>query len=500
VAYTNNYNNAGGKIESHVESDFAHPYNPGNPLGYNTTTTMFDLYDHHDPLRKILLNADGTLSKTGSGGNWILNFDQTEGLPDKYWIQGTTYKGVKSDGDDHIFGDLGNDWLVGGTGRDTMYAGWGDDMLNLDDNLNTNGGLNNATKKPKNTGTDTNPSYEDLAFGGAGIDVFLINTNGDRAMDWSGEFNSFFTPFAQYGSMSVSRFLQPAMPDYLYAMSKSDGADQTLAVQYVSDPARNGEPFGELGLLTSRDDAWQAQKGQSRDPQPGNTGGGAVDLNNGHATAGMEPIYMTAEGSAPAATGTVPVLTDAQLALITSEAKDLWEQVLGAGDSRLATLDIAQIIVGNLPQDKLGATIGTTVLIDLDAAGYGWFIDPTPADDSEFASGAAPAGMDLLTVVMHELGHVLGFEDLAPDAQSLMSSTLEVGTRVLPGGGSEGSEEAPLVGMESQPAGWSGRLSATMTKDKGFSSLLDFLGEAVKRDSSPFDFGYRIWIGMSDDD
>jgi len=54
---------------------------------------------------------------------------------DTHWIAGqTTYAGVPTDGDDRIFGDLGNDWLVGGTGRDQVYGGWGDDLINLDDN------------------------------------------------------------------------------------------------------------------------------------------------------------------------------------------------------------------------------------------------------------------------------------------------------------------------------------------------------------------------------
>src|SRR5207237_9510176 len=102
---------------------------PGDVLGYSPTTTKFDLYDANDPLRKILLTATGTLSKTGSGDNWILNFDQTEGPIDTYWVQNQTttppYPGVATDGNDHIFGDLGNDWGVGGTGRDVLWGGWG---------------------------------------------------------------------------------------------------------------------------------------------------------------------------------------------------------------------------------------------------------------------------------------------------------------------------------------------------------------------------------------
>ena len=157
-----------------------------------------------------------------------------------------------------------------------MYSGWGDDLINLDDNLDTTG--TTGKKAAFTPNCDTNPSYEDMAYGGAGRDVFIINTNGDRAIDWAGEFNSYFTPFSQFGSVSVSRTQKASIENYLYAMSKSDGADQTLAGHYGSDTARNGEPFGELGLVTSGDAASGDQKGSSRDPQPGNTGGSKVDL------------------------------------------------------------------------------------------------------------------------------------------------------------------------------------------------------------------------------
>jgi hypothetical protein len=50
-----------------------------------------------------------------------------------------------------------------------------------------------------------------------------------------------------------------------------------------------------------------------------------------------------------------------------------------------------------------------------------------------FADSASEAygDMDLLTVVMHELGHVLGLEDLDPDTHDLMSETLDAGVRQL---------------------------------------------------------------------
>ncbi len=121
--------------------------------------------------------------------------------------------------------------------------------------------------------------------------------------------------------------------------------------------------------------------------------------------------------------------------------------------------------IADLEGLTLGWTGGDTVLIDVDAAGHGWFVDPTAYDDTEFrgqnAEGELVAGsgspaygdMDLLTVVMHELGHVLGFEDLDPEAHDLMSATLDPGVRRLPEDGAIASvslDSAASSQIESQ--------------------------------------------------
>jgi hypothetical protein len=79
------------------------------------------------------------------------------------------------------------------------------------------------------------------------------------------------------------------------------------------------------------------------------------------------------------------------------------------------------------------------IQIDSTATGYGWFVDETPADDLEFTIVAGPnqfgapsdtaahGRVDLLTAVMHELGHVLGWGHAEED--ELMGETLSPGVR-----------------------------------------------------------------------
>jgi len=121
---------------------------------------------------------------------------------------------------------------------------------------------------------DTHPSYEDVAYGGAGRDVLIANTGGDRLIDWAGEFNSYIVPFAPFGMATVSRTLQPQLQEFLYDLSEGDGADPTRN----GDPARNGEPYGELGLVKQQDFDWKDQTGAPDDPQPGNIPGGKRDV------------------------------------------------------------------------------------------------------------------------------------------------------------------------------------------------------------------------------
>jgi Ca2+-binding RTX toxin-like protein len=240
----------------------------------------FALYDEYNPLRQIRVSTtdgwSGDLVASG-GSDFILNFNENEGVLRASETVPTNGNNVIvtgpvfDDGDDRIFGDTGNDWIVGGTGRDDVYGGWGNDLLNVDDDQTTNGGLLNDTP-------DTHSTYEDRAYGGAGRDVLIANTGGDRLIDWVGEWNSYLVPFAPFGMATVSRTLQPQLPEFLYALSRADGADPTIVADGNGTALRNGEPYGELGLVLQKDAAWQDQTGAPADPQAGNIPGGKRDV------------------------------------------------------------------------------------------------------------------------------------------------------------------------------------------------------------------------------
>ncbi|MEO6494544.1 MAG: hypothetical protein ABIP99_17070 [Ilumatobacteraceae bacterium] len=297
VGYAQHFDSAGNPVGLEF-IDFAHPWNPGDVLHFGADTNAwhsnnhnalrlgeFLLYDEYDPRRVILFNGDGTVWKAGAAPwnrSFFLNNDATSGnwvtacvAVDNRGACTATITNQPSDGNDVIFGDLGNDWSVGGTGEDTIWAGWGNDLSNADDVLTTNGGLNDAPD-------GVNSSYQDRVFGGAGLDILIGNTGGDRLIDWVGEFNSYLVPFAPFGIATVSRQVNPQLPEFLYALSRSQGADPTRATDTGEDPARNGEPFGELGLITQRDHGqWQTQTGGPTDPQAGNIPGGRRDTLRG---------------------------------------------------------------------------------------------------------------------------------------------------------------------------------------------------------------------------
>jgi hypothetical protein len=147
-------------------------------------------------------------------------------------------------------------------------------------------------------------------------------------------------------------------------------------------------------------------------------------------------------------------LTASQAMPLVREAELRW----AAAGANVSGLTNVQVIVGNLPGTVLGESAAgvDTIFLDKNAKGWGWFIDPTPRQDTEFpvqvagteeraTSGPAAGQMDLLTVIMHEMGHFLGYSDLSPQAfpYDLMSADLAAGIRRLPAAAAAQGTSAP---------------------------------------------------------
>jgi archaellum component FlaG (FlaF/FlaG flagellin family) len=91
-----------------------------------------------------------------------------------------------------------------------------------------------------------------------------------------------------------------------------------------------------------------------------------------------------------------------------TQAIDIWSGV-GLPSGLLAILSSVEIRYANLGSGLLGLVTNNSILIDDDAAGLGW-----DYQSEESSDGA----MDIVSVLLHEMGHILGLDDHSDESNS----------------------------------------------------------------------------------
>ena len=128
---------------------------------------------------------------------------------------------------------------------------------------------------------------------------------------------------------------------------------------------------------------------------------------------------LTLNGN-PVVGGHAPVLREAVLEYVADKAIAYWSEH-GASSDDLAALQETNLNISNLGNQDDGRTLaewnGSSITIDDDAAGYGWSIGSNHVN---------PHMIDLYSAVVHEYGHVLGYD------HDVLGSDLSVGERSLP--------------------------------------------------------------------
>jgi hypothetical protein len=205
--------------------------------------------------------------------------------------------------------------------------------------------------------------------------------------------------------------------------------DQTTAPDDLTAWGANWESLGEYGV-----------DGNALVVEVSNAANGVVIAD----AIRIEKVTPLLAAEPPLSPADTAPLAAADLLTVASAAIGHW-QAAGLTSGQLAVLESAEYRIADLSGIRLGQAGSNSITIDADAAGYGWFIDVTPAMAEEFDAiecgvlvarreGAADGRMDLLTAVLHEMGHLLGrthATDTDRDGE-LMAAHLSAGQRYLP--------------------------------------------------------------------
>jgi hypothetical protein len=319
----------------------------------------------------------------------------------------------------------------------------------------------------------------DIYLGGGGLIPVLIDPPGNGTLTLNPDGTFIYVPYAGFSGTDSFTY-RPVSGDY-------EGDETTVTITVVHDPCQppvamddgfNGNidtPLSEPapGVLWNDSGVGTFWVELAADVSSGtlslssdgsflytpNPGWWGIDyftyvVTDGVCTSNVATVeldiipYPPLALDQPAAPGPADALSMQALLVMSDAAIARW-RAAGVDDEALADqLAGLRYEIRDLPGSLLGGALPDgTVLIDIDAAGYGWYVDATPRTDREFdrivsssqreaTSGEAATRADLLTVVMHEIGHFLGLDHAyfqrTGDATNLMNDSIGLGVRRTP--------------------------------------------------------------------
>ncbi len=156
-----------------------------------------------------------------------------------------------------------------------------------------------------------------------------------------------------------------------------------------------------------------------------------------------------------------PQITQQVVEQLAVSAAERWQST-GLTEEQTQALAGVQYQLADLAGNHVGAAEGNVIRIDIDAAGRNWFVDDTPMEDEEFIAvpelgtmvaqvdSDAYERVDLLAILMHEQGHILGLPDIDDVSvqRDVMYGQWGESERRLPAAGqASGAEAGSLEGV-----------------------------------------------------